>query len=89
MLELSCWNFTNHPGESTFLLGLLKPISGEAVKEEYPPINRVIAKKSTLNVKIYTVVVMTFESSELFSYTFSTSQGGLLNFACNSSFTFS
>ena len=53
MLELSCWNFTNHPGESTFLLGLLKPISGETVKEEYPPINRVIAKKSTLNVKIY------------------------------------
>jgi hypothetical protein len=30
-----------------FLLWLLKPISGELVKEEHPLINRLIAKKTT------------------------------------------
>jgi hypothetical protein len=46
-----CWNEVVGVSPITlvrafFLRRLLKPISGEPVKEEYPPINRVFAKKS-------------------------------------------
>jgi hypothetical protein len=47
-----CWNEGVRVSPSIlarafFLLWLEKPISGELVKEEYPLINSVIAKKST------------------------------------------
>ena len=47
MLELSCWSFTNYPGESVFPLLAAQANFWELVKEEHPLINRIIAKEST------------------------------------------